>query len=172
MSCLIQKPENTAALADWMQKLLDMSYEYSGMFAPANLSVVLRNLGCCDNYGYYCKERIYNALVDLNYKAYAERYRLDGKSEYSRTPYASNPVAKRVEWVAGRKNSDGFYTNGHHKISSWHYKILKMLHFFCYQCNEDATNNSDLYKALKELENALADFIVVNSDDYCNLEWE
>ena len=42
----------------------------------------------------------------------------------------------------------------------WEYQLLKTIACYNYQVSEDATCNTELYKALKELERAIADHII------------
>ena len=57
-------------------------------------------------------------------------------------------------------------------VEAWHYRVFKMLQFFIYQCTEDIADETELYKGLQELENALAAFIIQNSAQYIAQDWE
>ena len=161
MSCMIQKPENTAAIADYIAKLCNMSTDYNGMICPPESLVNCLNFDYgVTKPGYFDEELIYNALAGLNAAAYNGRYEKGGNS-FEIIPYKPHPIACRVG-----------YDNGHSIVAPWHYKMLKMIQFFNYQCAEDATYKSDLHKAMKELESTLAMFIVMNSEDYHSLRWE
>ncbi len=170
MSSLLQKPENTAALADFITKQLNMGHDYTGMWSvPDLLYESLNDLNCSDGYGFFDTKRVYNALVDLNISAWSGRY--NEPDDLERVPYKANPIATHAEYI-GAKEEHGCRIEGHYKISAWHYKIYKMLQFFNYQCEEDKTWHNPLHKGLVELARSLAEFIAMNSYIYNGLDWE
>lgn len=156
MSCMIQKPENTAAIAEYISHLLNMGFDFCGMSAPESL---FHELDECNIRGYYEESEIYEKLRDLNRAAYVGRYP-DGLIVES-MGYKENTIDSRAEW-----------TGEHWEIKNWHYKMLKMIQFFNYQCEEDATINDPLHKAMEQLEKALMQFIVMNSAQYNAQPWE
>ena len=158
MSCLIQKPENTAAIADFIAELANVGYNGNGIVLPSVLHRELVNLGCYKD-GWFEPKLIYMALTALNYNAYEGRYPDNGK--VYPVPYKENNIRKMVVW-----------DNGRYKIEKWHYRMLKMIQFFNYQCEEEATYNTDLHKGMQDLENTLALFIIQNSAIYKGLRWE
>lgn len=169
MSCLIQKPENTAAIANYIGRLLNLSYESNGMSCPESLGRTLESLNCADG-RYFEESRIYEELVKLNHAAYMGRY--PDKEEIEITPYKSNDISSRIEWERGELDKSGYYNHSHYSIKDWHYKIFKMIQFLIYQCEEDTTYSSDLLKGLKDLEKALSEFIVMNNEIYVKESWQ
>ena len=157
MSCMIQLPENTAAIADFVAGLLNMgsAYEYFGFEAPEGMGLCLHD---CRKAGRYEEALIYNALASLNLAAYLGRY--PEEDDYSIADYKPSRIHKRVD-----------YTGGEFVVDEWHYKILKMIQFFNYQCFEDATHEHPLFKAMQELENVLYRFIVNNTGIMSRLPW-
>lgn len=175
MSCLIQKPENTASIAEYIERLLNMDYQTNGISAPESLTKVLFDLKCSDERPFagryfFHAEKIYKVLVTMNHAAYLNRYTAP---DAERVPeYKENRISKQTEYTPGEKGENGFYKDGHFKIVSWHYKLFKMIQFYNYQCLEDPTCETDLYKAMKDLESALALFIIQNSEQYTAQDWQ
>lgn len=172
MSCMIQKPENTAMIASYIARLLNMGHEVNGMSCPEKLGRTLYDLGCSDKYHFFNTEKIYNKLIEMNHTAWLGRYSKIYITEYYEyiTEYyeykdRQDDISKHIEYKC-ENNKPQFI------IKEWHYKMLKMIQFYNYQCNEDATCKSDLYKGMKELEKRLCYFIVENSTEYINQEWE
>lgn len=157
MSCMIQKPENTAAIAGFIGELLNMGYEVHGMTAPRELYEVLEKLGCSDTCNFFSDSKIYEQLATLNATAYNGRY---------------NSTTKTFSYFENKITEFPSYVNGHFSVMDWHFKMLKMVQFFNYQCTEDATVSHPLYKAMKKLENSLFRFIVENSENYRAVSWE
>ena len=60
---------------------------------------------------------------------------------------------------------------GHFIVDPLHYDLARCLDFFAYQCREDATYNTDLYKGMNDLSIVVARFIVRNSDGYTKSRW-
>ncbi len=169
MSSMIQKTENTAAIADYIARLLNMGFDTNGMSAPETLGRELDRLGC-NNRGYFEESKIFEALVNLNYTAYLGRY---PEQDAEPVPeYKRNDISARAEYTHGEPDANGYYNEAHFVISEWHYKIYKIIQFFNYQCSEDATENNALYKAMNDLETALAKFIVANTAIYAAQRWE
>ena len=160
MSCMIQKSENTAAIAGFIEELLNMGFDYHGFEPPKSLAEALKDLACYDKDGFFSAKKIYYELARLNYMAYTERYQMPCISR-------EIPEYKKVS-LSARKE----YANHHYIIADWHYRIYKMIAFFNYQCDEDATASTALYKATRDLEDRLAAFIVQNTEAYNQFYWE
>ena len=158
MSCMIQKPENTMQIAEYIAGLLNMGYNYFGMDAPEELREALSD--CGDIHGFFSEEKIYIKLVELNRAAYNGRYDHPVYDTWI-MPFKSHNVYKPHEWK-----------DGHYVLDNWHFKIFAMIQFFNYQCGEDATYDTPLYKAMNTLKNRLALFIVTNTEEYSAQAWE
>lgn len=158
MSCMIMSAKPLASLADFITSLLNAGYNYFGMEAPSNLYRALDN--CADKWGIYSERAVYDALHDLNVRAYNGRYKRENADEGSYPAYAPNTAHRPRECV-----------EHHEKVMPWHFLIEKRLAFLTYQCCEDATYDTPLYKALVELEHQLDTFIVQNSNAWQSLEW-
>ena len=98
----------------------------------------------------------------LNEAAYEGRYNVDPCSadEFPAMPQTFPRLLHLLPW------DDGRYT-----IDPDFYAFTKLLDSFIYQCNEDATRNSPVLKALSATSRALYAFIVQNAADYNNAEW-
>ena len=159
MSCMIQKSENTAAIAAYIARLLNMGYDANGMEAPETLRKALREAGCYVRY-YWEPEKIYKTLVSLNHAAFSGRYSGRYDENCIVVEYKENDISAHVRY------------NEHFLVEKWHYRIHKMIQFFNYQCLEDATRNTDLFNGMRELETRLAQYIVMNNDISASLPWE
>ena len=166
MSVLICKAESVSILADFIVRLLDCGLECYGFSCPQILGNYFRvNKG---PFSEYSEKDVYDKLFQLNIKAYSERYK---ELELENTDvfypeYKSVSLWKPLEYVAD--------AHGRAKIvvPASYYRLCKHLKFWLYQCDEDATRNSELYKGMKELCNRLTTFIVENTEAYYNLPWE
>lgn len=175
MSCIIQDPKNTAAIADYIERLLNMDYQTNGVSVPESLARVLFTLKCSDAIPFagryfFDAEKIYKVLVTMNHGAYLNRYTAPGAE---RVPeYKPNRISKQTEYAPGEKDENGFYKDGHFIIESWHYQLFKMIQFYNYQCLEEPIDKTDLYKGMADLESALALFIIQNSEQYTAQPWQ
>lgn len=154
MSAFILNPENTAALADYIDTLNYVGFDYFGYSIPRELNAALNLTTRAGN-----EKKIFNALYSLNVKAVNGRYN-DNEPE---------TIEKPTQYPILYHPKD--YGNGHDIIKPWHYKLLKTLQCFIYQCCEDATINEPLYKALEELEKTIVFYIVQNQEEYTAAPW-
>jgi len=156
MSSMIQKPENTAAIAAYIARIINTAYDSNGIQAPEKLENVLFCFGCKVG-GVFEEKRIYEQLARLNYAAYNGRYRTAEAPD----EYQPHDISHRAEWE-----------NGRFIVADWHYKLFKMIQFYNYQCAEDVTRGDLLREAMEAFEKALALFIVENSAAYAAQNWE
>lgn len=172
MSCMIQKVENTAKLAEFIAMCGNSRRESYSYIVPESLLIALKSAEACDQYGYCDPAKVYYALRDLNLEAYAGRY----GGEYDAdclSEYMPNGGEKlRPEWDCGEPDERGNYRRGHWAIKPEHFQMYKTAQFFCYQCDEDATYTSDLFKAMSEFEKNFAAFIVHNLPEYVGAGWQ
>lgn len=180
MSIMIQRKENTAAIANFIQALITMgggnSFDYFGMEKPNSLVRAFADVRM-NPYDWYVNERpIYLRLRTINYVCYEEKYKdsvevqnadINSANFEDYEPFKDNVIYKRVEY--------SFNGNNHYVVDSWHYKMLKMIQFYLYQCEEeyikDVPEFVAVIEALKEVEQMLMRFIVMNSNEYCKYEW-
>lgn len=164
MSCFIMNDSALSALADFIGCLLNHGYNYFGFCAPDLLHIELKD---CYERGFYREEKIYNRLYALNVSAYRGRYpeeTVEYMPDYKET-------IKYKQAVYGPMNPDDERSGYTAQAQPWHFEMLKRLDCFLYQCAEDATLNTDLYKALKALQVELMRFICQHSTAYTAHEW-
>lgn len=161
MSCFILNDRALAALADGMEKTLNMGYNFAGMDAPQNLRDVLEE-SCADKYGFFEAKLIYNELYKLNARAYTGRYPYDPADETPPDFPAVSPLVQLIEWDGAARCF---------KITPEHFKYMKLLECLIYQCAEDATYRDPLYLALKDFRNNLCFFLVHNNPHYTAASW-
>ena len=156
MSAFLMNAEPIAKIATYTAALLNMGYNFFGMEAPTSLYFALSD--CCDKHKYYDEEKIYNALYQLNIDAvngkYKEHTTIDSMEKFKPVTAYKRPVYSK-----------------HYKVDKWMLEMSKRLACFCYQCDEDATYQSDLFLAMRELERRLNTFIVHNMDAWQNAQW-
>lgn len=172
MSVIMQKPENTAALADFLAKLLNNGKFYFEMEPDSRLKDVFAD--CRDGYdpqiyhihlGDFDASKIYTKLVIMNQRAKSD------KSEI--VPYKEHVVCGRTGYIYETKNSKGeVVETAHFRIDNWHFQIYKMLSFYNMQCKIYALYDDPLCIELAKLENQLGDFILRNSKQYNRIKWE
>ena len=170
MSSFILAPERIATLADYIATLNNAGYDYFGYSIPEELHSELKDCQRGNTDRRTDVKKVFSKLYNLNVKATGSRYDIEVEAaepmpcyevihrprEYSDTPY-------RVE---GSR-----FVKGYEIIQPWHYEILKLTQCFIYQCEEEATENEPLLKALKELETEQMSHIIRNSVDYIAAPW-
>ena len=160
MSCFMMDPRALAVLADGIEKGLNMGYNYLGLDVSEGLPEAL--IDCADRYMCYDAGRIYAKLYELNARAYNCRY--CGNPADPADPTA--PEMPALPWMLGRAVWDGAF-----RIDALHFKFLKLLECFNYQCLEDATKGDPLAVALRDWEKSWAAFLVHNDPIYKGLRW-
>ena len=162
MSAFMMKKEKIAQLADFISALHNSGFDYFGYSIPEDLHKEL--LDCRDAYGFMMDAKVYDRLSDLNMRAVCGRY--------DREPfiYGDIPVYACV-YHPREMAKDEEIRAWYDEIKPWHYELLKMLKCFLYQCEEDATIDDPLYKALRELEKSMMQYIIANNPAYVRAEW-
>ena len=154
MSAFILNPEIIAAIADYIDTLNYVGFDYFGYSIPRELNEALNLTTRTGN-----ETKIFNALYSLNVRAVNGRYS-DNEPEEIEKPKQYPTLYHPQDWQ-----------NGHAIIKPWHYQLLKSLQCFIYQCCEDATKKDPLYLALEKLENTIVFYIVQNQEDYTRATW-
>ena len=161
MSCMVLSYESTAKLAHFITSLCEHGFDYFGFSAPETLHKAFND--CRSN-----PVKAFEKLVRYNYLAYDGRYSNSERTIFPDMPTVECPYHPRnFKSVDGNADFKEYYT----VIEPWHYQLYKTLQCYTYQIAEDATIDSDLYKALTELEKTIATFIVANQPDYVTAKW-
>lgn len=156
MSAFILNPEIIAGLAAYIDTLNYVGFDYLGYSIPRELHDALNLEKSTNN-----EKHIFNALYSLNVKAVNGRYPdTEPTPEFCDMPKNYPTLHHPQEW-----------SNGHAIIKPWHYRLLKTLQCFNYQCCEDATRNDPLFLALEELEKTIVFYIVQNQEEYTKAPW-
>lgn len=156
MSAFILDEKKIAALADYIDCLNFVGFDYFGYSIPKELHDALKLEKRSGN-----SIQIFNALYSLNVRAVNGRYKdTEPTPEETTIPKDRPTLYHPQDWQ-----------NGHAIIKPWHYTLLKLLQCFNYQCCEDATIKDPLYIALEKLEKTLIYYIVENQEEYNNAPW-
>ena len=150
MSCFVLKKEIIAGLADYIKTLNDFGYDYFGYSIPESLNKAL-DLG----YKSAPEKDIFKKLYDFNVKAFNNRYEDN---------YDTGEVEMPTEYPT-------LYHPREETPQPWEYQLLKTLACYIYQVSEEGTYNTDLYKALKELETTITTNIVWRMPEMNNATW-
>lgn len=156
MSAFIMNLQSIAELADFIDCLNFVGWDYFGYSIPLELNQALNLITRSGN-----QRKIFNALYALNVKAVNGRY-----NEETSTA-AEMPKDHKIVYLPKKydcKNSIDI-------IEPWHYQLLKKLQCFIYQCTEDATIKDPLYKGLKDLEKEIVFYIAMNNVNYSRAMW-
>ena len=139
MSCLMLKKEVIASIADYIKTLNDFGYDYFGYSIPESLNRAL-------DLGYKSKplKDIFIQLYSLNAKAFNIRYGDDIDPSIVELPIDFPTL------YHPRKDTP----------QTWEYELLKTIACYNYQICEESIVDSDIYKALKDLENIITTNIV------------
>ena len=161
MSCFVMNPEPLAAIANAVETRLNCDYNYWGFSAPDSL---YRELNDCKTSRTYFAEAIYKKLYALNIRAYNGRY-----SGHEKPVGEEAPIIDGSMYIIHRRPA---YREHGFAVRAWHYHLAKLLDFWLYQTLEDATHNDPLRLAMVEFQRALYTFIVTNSTEYADVQWE
>ena len=155
MSCYFIGEESIYQLADYLDTLRDIGFDYFGY----SMNVELRN----ELSGAKIEE-IYTILAELNMSAVNSRYEdVQVYQDFNVIDKRNiNPLYHPNDW-SGEKQC--------FEIKPWHYQLLKKLQCFIYQCSEDINRDNNLLKALEKLEYEIMGFIVTNQPEYVNAQW-
>lgn len=150
MSCFVMDDRAVSAIANTIDTLLFVGYNYFGFECPESLREALH--GCTG------AKKIYTALYKTNLQAYNGRYR----ESIEEIPEFTDDceIKKRPE-----------YKDHHYVVQPWHYQFAKLVDCYIYQLEEEATRNSPILAGMKDLREALFRFIVGNSDEYQAAPW-
>jgi len=154
--------ERIAQLADYIATLDLVGFDFFGYSIPEDLHNELSD--CRDRYGDLNRKKVFKRLFDLNAAAFAGRYDEDQEPapdmpEFSRLP--------RCREAGSDESIRGWYE----AIKPWHYELLKLTECFLYQCDEDATRENPLYKALLQLVPLQQSHIISNTPEYIKAQW-
>ena len=155
MSAFILDAKRIASLAEFITTLNNVGFDFFGFSIPESLNIAL-------DCGRFAKEsEIFNKLYAFNVEAVNGRYNEEN--------ITSAEMPKNYKTLYKFREYD--FENRIEIIEPWHYELYKLLQCFIYQCCEDQTYNTPLYKALQELENRLAQYIVMNNINYSKADW-
>lgn len=153
-------------MADFIVRLLNNGMECYGFSCPESLGNYFTfGKGGLHSLTETC---VYDELYKLNIKAYSERYHNSDAdaADMVYPEYREVSLWKPLHYAAGK---DG---RARPAVPESYYRLRKHLKFWLYQCDEDSTRESELYKGMQMLSNRLTDFIVENAEAYYNLPWE
>ena len=164
MSVILLADYKIMQIAAFITDISMRGCENYGLSLPEDLARELRD--CRDYYGDLDAYKVYRKLFNLNYAAYAGRYK--DAEELEALPKA--PEFKPIHHMIERIH-DEEARRWYDDIQPWHYELLKLIQAFNYQCDSDATYQEPLFKGLKSLETALMSQIVMNNPNYVRAAW-
>lgn len=162
MSCMIMNPEPLAALANFTESVLNMGFDFFGFEAPRELRETSADCLTPGYRDFYDNKALYNKLYAVNLAAYNNRY--PQEADDNTTPPA-------VDFTKYNIHDRRQYENGHYIVQPWLYKIAKLLDFWLYQTDEDATHKNEFRLGMQRLRDNVYSFIVQNSTDYNSARW-
>jgi len=162
MSCFVMNAEPLAALADGIEKALNMGYNFLGLDAPETLREALTAKGCADRHGFFDTEKIFRELYGLNLAAFTWRY--DGRHLEDVEPAPSFPAVPPLLLRVG-------YRDFHHIITPAHYKFASLLDCLIYQCDEGPISKDPLFIGLVDFRRRWLAFLVQNHEEYNKAPW-
>ena len=166
MSCMIATKETVSKVSYYIAMLLNQGFNSFGFCADEKVFEAFKD---CRNCGRYDEDMIYYSLYSLNHKAYAGRYRLPIKEDYTKD-IPENPCLRYWDVLDRKVASFGDCYN-HEVTQEWHYAALKGVQFVEYQLSEDATDKEEKKIALEILAKQLAVFIACHTPEYHNVKW-
>ncbi len=164
MSCIQLSEKHIAAVAHGLAFILNGAGGMCHLAASYELPELYDALSVCRYpHDFLVDDRkVYAVLFRLNEAAYKGRYNVEpgNTEEFPAMPQTFPRLLHLLDY------NDGRYT-----IDPDFYAFAKLLDSFIYQCNEDATRNNPVLKALSATSRALYAFIVQNTADYTSAEW-
>ena len=160
MSCKVMGLVPLAALANAVEARLNCDYNYWGFDITGNLGHELRD--CKISYTYNA-EAIYQRLYAVNVRAYNGRYA--GHEE------PADEMAPAIDGGEYIVHCPPEYREHGFAVRPWHYQLAKLLDFWLYQTEEDATHSDPLRLAMRDFRDSLYRFIIRNSPEYTELPW-
>jgi hypothetical protein len=163
MSAFLLESKRIAQLADYLSTLYNCGFNFFGYDMPDALRSELHD--CRDIYWNATTKKIFKKLYELNAAAVAGRY------EKEPAPVPELPEFKPIHHPRASRLQDETVGRWYEEIKPWHYELIKLTQCFLYQCDEDATCNTGLFKALKELETIQLNHIVTNNPEWVKATW-
>lgn len=164
MSCIQLSTQHTAAVAHGLAFILNGAGGMDQLSCFAITSQTCRAFKSCmyPHDSLFDDRKIYAVLYKLNEAAYEDRYQVpsDELDGVPAMPQSFPHLLHLLPW-----------DSKHFTIDLDFYAFTKLLDSFICQCNEDATRNNPVLKALSGTSRALYAFIVQNSAEYNNAEW-
>lgn len=162
MSAFLLNENRIAQLADYLSTLHNCGLNFFGYDMPQELRTEL--FDCRDIYGNTSTRKIFEKLYNLNAAAVSGRYN---------TPSDAVPDLPAFTHLHQFRKpaQDDNIKRWYEEIEPWHYELLKLFQCFLYQCDEDATRETDLFKALKCLEYTMLNHIVANNPEWIKANW-
>ena len=162
MSAFLLSENRIAQLADYLRTLNNCGFDFFGYDMPQDLKTEL--FDCRDIFGNTTTKKIFEKLYNLNAAAVSGRY----NEEMSPAPDMPKFAAIHKPREAAH---DETIARWYDEIKPWHFELLKLFQCFLYQCDEDTTRETDLFKALKSLENTMLNHIVANNPEWIKANW-
>lgn len=162
MSAFLLSENRIAQIADYLSTLYNCGFNFFGYSMPEELHNELSD--CCDIYGNTNTKKIFEKLYNLNAAAVAGRY------DEAQTPAPDLPKFTPLHHYR-EAAQDETIKRWYEDIKPWHFELLKLFQCFLYQCDEDATRETDLFKALNRLEYTMLNHIVSNNPEWINSKW-
>lgn len=131
-------------------------------------------LGGFNNYGFTVPDRLKSIATDKNDGAlhfYELLYELNATAVNQRYGEHGDLTAPDMPEVKSIIDYHREYRNGHEVVKVWHYRFLKLLNCYLYQCTEGDVPTLPLYQDLAELQRILQSFIINHTDIYYDLQW-
>lgn len=152
MSCIQLSEKHIAAVAHGLAFILNGAGGMCHLAASYELPELYDALSAC-RYPHdflFDDRKIYAVLYKLNEAAYTGRYHVEAADaeDFPIMPTVFPHLLHLLDWNEGRYTIDRDF-----------YAFVKLLDSFIYQCNEDATRNNPVLKALSGTSRALYAFI-------------
>lgn len=156
MSAFMMSNETLSMLANLIARYY-VDRDSVGFYFPEELTEELKDTR-------YVGEFIFKKLAELNIGSLAQRYPSDYDAMLGKVEY--------IPWCDIWHRPVFDVEQGVVTIGRWHYRFLKSLRCYLYQCCEGDCYESKLYKALDQLSLELAYFIATNQPEYELADWK
>lgn len=166
MSTQIATANNVSKVACFVATLLNQGFNSFGFSAAESWYEAFKDCRRCNLYD---EDLIYQALYNLNYKAYDGRYRHPIKDDYTKD-FPKNPDVRFWNELTRKVECFGEY-NCQEVVQPWHYQALKGMQYLHYQLDGDYTEKEPKVVALGAMIQRLAMFIACHTPVYHTIDW-
>lgn len=147
MSAFYVGNKSLSMITDIIVRYLDDGWNSFGFYLPSELT---------DMFDGKSEAEIFAALRQMNIDALEAKYSDNAAELYDDEGY---------------EEGNDIWQPREYGVDYWHFQLLKSVQCYVYQCSEGRVPETELYKGMHKLENAIAMYIACGQPEYGKAEW-